>query len=186
MNVLVTRLTAGRTVLSRRKIMLEKVFTKYWCIGRRYEMRKWQSHIVENRIRKRFDAYRGKVWWWGARANLEGINSRRRRCLIEPPARGDNCTRPRMCSRYGTGAIVPGTRTCGTEIPYSRDIRAVNSFATPQHRASLPPSLPASLSNPLFYPCRGLVGLSLRASCGRGILQDECPTTGLCGFSRRS
>lgn len=126
-----------------------------------------------------------------AGAKLERINPRRRRCLIEPPAGLEGIiVHVRECSRYGTGAIVPGTRTCGTEIYYIPEIRAINSFdplppPLCRHRASSlsPLPLPGLSANPLF-PVRSVAPGLL--SCGRGILEDECPTTGLCGFSRHS
>lgn len=52
------------------------------------------------------------------------------------------------------------------------------------HDLAIPRLHPPSSLLPSRLPL--LLGLSLRASCGRGILQDECPTIGLCGFSRCS
>lgn len=127
-----------------------------------------------------------------ARAKLERINPRRRRCLIEPPAGLEGIiVHVRECSRYGTGAIVPGTRTCARyrDILYSRDTCNKLFRSPPSPFLHLLPTSSSPPENPFSQtPFSRSVGCVRAAdpSCGRGILEDECPTTGLCGFSRHS
>jgi len=113
----------------------------------------------------------------GARASevTENKSSRRGRCLIEPPARFDGISvHISECSRYVTEAIVPGTRSCGIEIPYSRD--TCSKLFRPRHLLPHRSSFPYLIETSIGLRCVGEEFSKTNARL----------PTGPCGFSRHS